>query len=115
MNARVPPTFPLAVALLKIADSKRYNSSHQCQLIARAALSDSPASAARPAVTEDDLARRIFNDEHRGLQNCYDWDTAGLEDEHPGTIDRYYGYARSALALFQSAPASMNGTQGESR
>lgn len=59
--------------------------------------------ATAPKVTADDVARRIFNDAHTGMRNCYDWDTPGLEDEHPGTIDRYRGYARSAIAALTAA------------
>lgn len=82
-------------------------------------MTNNPAEALREALglgkkfdMEEALARAIFNDQHQGLQNCYDWDTAGLEDEHPGTTELYRGYAQSAiktLAATLTSPAPAGG------
>lgn len=88
-------------------------------------MTHNPAEALREALglgkkfdMEEALARAIFNDQHQGLQNCYDWDTAGLEDEHPGTTELYRGYAQSAIktlaaALTSPVPAGGEATPNE--
>ncbi len=44
------------------------------------------------------VARRIYEDAHKGMSNIWSWNDRGLDDEHPGTRERYLGYARSAIA-----------------
>jgi hypothetical protein len=53
-------------------------------------------------VEVEDVARRIYEDAHKGMSNIWAWDDRGLDDEHPGARERYLGYARSALATTES-------------
>ena len=61
-------------------------------------------SAIEPAgvgVETEDVARRIYEDAHKGMSNIWSWNDRGLDDEHPGTRERYLGYARSAIAALK--------------
>lgn len=58
----------------------------------------SKADAFTP-VDPDAVARRIYEDAHTGMRHIWNWDDGGLDDEHPGTRDRYLKYARSAIAV----------------
>ncbi len=61
----------------------------------------SPAEALREKV-----ARRMYEDMHKGLNNCHPWDGDGLDDEHPGARKRWLKNADSAIAALTSpAPA----------
>ncbi len=60
-----------------------------------------PAPSQHVAPDEDvveTVARRIYEDAHKGMANIWAWNDRGLGDEHPGTRERYLGYARSAIA-----------------
>lgn len=65
------------------------------------------AAIASPDINVDveDVARRIYEDAHKGMSNIWGWDDGGLDDEHPGTRYRYLKYAQSAIdALTPPAP-----------
>lgn len=60
-----------------------------------------PAPQEHVAPDEDvveTVAGRIYEDAHKGMANIWAWNDRGLDDEHPGTRERYLGYARSAIA-----------------
>ena len=60
-----------------------------------------PPPSAHVAPDEDvveTVAGRIYEDAHKGMANIWAWNDRGLDDEHPGTRERYLGYARSAIA-----------------
>lgn len=60
-----------------------------------------PAPSQHVAPDEDvveTVAGRIYEDAHKGMANIWAWNDRGLDDEHPGTRERYLGYARSAIA-----------------
>ena len=50
------------------------------------------------------LAKAIYERNIRGLRNCWDWDSSGLDDEHPGTRDRFYTYADAVIAVLNENP-----------
>ena len=45
------------------------------------------------------MARAIYENRHRDLQNCWAWDDSGLDDEHPGARERVYRDADAALTV----------------
>ena len=46
----------------------------------------------------DEWARKFYEAEHKGMQNIWDWDDSGLDDEHPGARERYLCLADVVLA-----------------
>lgn len=46
---------------------------------------------------QEEVARRIYEDEQSGMSNIWSWDDRGLDHEHPGTRERYLRYAQSAI------------------
>lgn len=57
------------------------------------------------AALEEAVARRIYEGAHKGMRNIWGWDDGGLQDEHPGTRERFLGYARSAISVIATQPA----------
>lgn len=51
----------------------------------------------------NNVARRIYEDRHAGMNNIWNWDDNGLDDEHPGVRAQYEGYAKSAIAALSAA------------
>lgn len=51
--------------------------------------------------SEEDLAEAMFKDDHAGMKNCWEWDDAELEAEHPGTRYAYLKRARGAIAFIR--------------
>ncbi len=47
------------------------------------------------------VARRIYEDAHKGMSNIWGWDNEGLDDEHPSARGRYLGYAQSAVSSIE--------------
>lgn len=45
----------------------------------------------------NEVARHIFENDHRGRSNVWGWNDEGLDNEHPGARDRYIRYAQSAI------------------
>lgn len=44
------------------------------------------------------VARRIYEDAHKGMRNIWGWDDGGLDNDHPGTRERYLRYSQSAVS-----------------
>jgi len=42
-------------------------------------------------------ARAAYERSNKGLKNVWGWEDHGLDDEHPGTRERYLAIARAAL------------------
>jgi len=58
------------------------------------------------AVTREQIAKHLYDEEHKRCRNVWKWEDSGLDDEHPGARDRYYRYADAILALLAEKPAS---------
>lgn len=50
----------------------------------------------------EQLARAIYEDRWKGCANIWDWDSSGLDDEHPGSRDEYLRAAQAAIAFLKA-------------
>lgn len=48
-------------------------------------------------------AKALYDAAHKGLRNCWSWDDSGLDDEHPGSRDKYYRFADAVFASDRAA------------
>jgi len=65
---------------------------------------DAPAPEIHVAWSGADVeavARRIYEDAHKGMGNIWGWDDDALDDEHPGQRKRYLRYAQSAVSAIE--------------
>lgn len=58
------------------------------------------------------IARTLYEADHKGLKNCWEWADPGLDDEHPGRRLRYYNQGDAILAAIIAALAGRVVVQG---
>lgn len=98
---------PTALQLLE--EAARYADSagkREWAKSARAAIrAATPPATALPG--REEIARKLYETDHRHLKNCWAWSDGGLDDEHPGRRDMYFKYADAILALLSARAASV--------
>ena len=52
------------------------------------------------------MARAAYESTVRGLRNCWEWDSPGLDTEHPGARLRFEKIARALLPLITAHTAA---------